>query len=243
MKKTVKTKRVPPPRHDGALELLKIVARLKDQVQKADHGPSWQEKIRACLASFDLDAYSKLKDAYFGKDEAERKAKSAARIEVLIKNPDHTDASWVEFRRQTRKKDEWFIKLYKIGRDAGEVDADEAFFHISLYSEDIAEDRADEVLMKDVEFKRINKAIDAANKKYGLKEDEVFNAADMPDDLKKLDAEYGRIREKISNASLGAVLREHGEDSMADLLLTDRAAYADRREKGRVKVHGPLPKE
>jgi len=189
--KTAKTKRTGPSapsmtkRMVGADGLLKIAARLKDQVQKADTGPGWRERTLAALA-----------------------------------DPD---------------RKEGIIRSVQIQRDAGVMDADEAVFMLSMFAGQIAEDRYD----TDAELKRINQAVDVANKAHGLPEDCVWNEDEVPDELQKLYAAWDRRADGI----LADVLREHGEAVLADLLLSDHAAFHARVEPGRAKMFGQLPKE
>ena len=118
-------------------------------------------------------------------------------------------------------------------RDAG-VDLAFAYMSICMGAEDIAADRE----KTDAGLAKISRAIDAANKTHGLKEGEYWPRGEAPDDVEKLNAAYERRVREIE----AAVLREYGENEMADALLADEDAFdAKYREPGRLAHFGPLP--
>jgi hypothetical protein len=131
--------------------------------------------------------------------------------------------------------EEGIIRCAQIQRDEGGASKEESSHRIAFMAENIAIER----IKKDKEIKRIGQAIDAAKKAYGLKDDEYWPRGEGPEDVEQLDDEWDRRFDAI----FAAVLREHGEDAMADLLITDKKAFHDLCEKGRAMTYGPLPKE
>jgi len=127
------------------------------------------------------------------------------------------------------------IQAAQIERDAGVLEADSCFYILDRFANDAADDRRED----DAELNRIGQEIAAAEKAHGLKEDEYFDDDEMPDDIEQM--EIALLRR--TDAILAAILREYGEDDMADLLLNDRDAYLDRVYSGRDKFAGPLPQD
>lgn len=125
------------------------------------------------------------------------------------------------------------IRSAQIQRDAGVMAADEAVFVIIA----MADQLTSEAMGADAELKRISKAIAAAEKKHGLKDDEYWPAGEAPKDVEKLRKAWDR-RHKELNAT---VLRRYGENDLADKLKTDKAALWDQVGKGRARIFGPLP--
>ena len=102
----------------------------------------------------------------------------------------------------------------------GKIGEDECFAGIAGFAESIA--------WEDHEINRLSKAIDEKHKEAGLAEDETWPDGEGPEDVETLraawDSRFLQLRV--------AILRRHGEDGMADLLMTDPAAFQDRVEKG-----------
>ncbi len=118
-------------------------------------------------------------------------------------------------------------------RDAG-VDLAFAYMSICMGAEDIAADRE----KTDAELARISAAIRKREKESGLKEGEFWPRGKGPDDVKALNVAFEKRCRQIE----ADVLREYGEDEMADALLADEDAFdAKYREPGRLAHFGPLP--
>jgi len=97
---------------------------------------------------------------------------------------------------------------------------DEIFAGIAHFVEEIA--------WNDPEIIRLSKAIDAKHREAGAKEDETWPEGEAPEDVEKLraawDSRFLHLRV--------AILRHHGEDGMADLILNDPDAYAGQVKRG-----------
>ncbi len=133
---------------------------------------------------------------------------------------------------------EGMLRAGQAMRDAG-VDVDFAHFSICFGVEGIADKR----ITADAELARISAAIKKREKEEGLAEGEFWPRGAGPKDVRALHAAY----EKRCRQITADVLREYGENEMADALLADEAAFdAKYREPGRLAHCGPLtvaPKE
>ncbi len=113
-------------------------------------------------------------------------------------------------------------------RERGGMDPDEVFAGLDSFIEEIA--------WEDRELNRLSAAIDAKYKEYWAmegdewpKEDEYWADGEAPEDMEKLRTAFDDRFRQLKTS----ILRHHAENEMADLLLNDPAAYADRVEKGR----------
>ncbi len=120
-------------------------------------------------------------------------------------------------------------------RDAGR-NVDFANMSICMGAEDIAADRE----KTDAGLAKISRATAKKKKGYGLKDDEYWPLNEAPDDVKALLAAFTERCRRIE----ADVLREFGENDMADALLADEAAFnAKYREPGRLAHFGNFPAE
>jgi hypothetical protein len=122
-------------------------------------------------------------------------------------------------------ENEGLIRACQIQRDAETLDAGEAFFLIYYCASCIAL----EIYETDAQLKRIVKAIEAAEKAYGLEDGEYWPIGEAPDDVEKFRAAWDRRADVI----LASVFRKHGEADMGTLLLADRASFLDQIKDGR----------
>jgi hypothetical protein len=113
-----------------------------------------------------------------------------------------------------------YILLSQTIRERKGMEEDEIFAGIDLQVEEIA--------MKDAELDRLFQVSEAKHKEAGFGEDEEWPEDSRPPEIQKLfDAYWDRFHQlKV------AILRHHGEDDMADLLLNDPDAYAEKAERG-----------
>ncbi len=111
-------------------------------------------------------------------------------------------------------------------RERGGMAPDEIFAAMDSFAEEIA--------LEDRELNRLYKASEAKHDEAGYGEDESWPEDQRPADVQRLfDAYWDRMAQlKIS------ILRHHAENEMADLLLNDPAAYAERVEKGKTLYEG-----
>lgn len=122
---------------------------------------------------------------------------------------------------------EGMMKSARILLDNGRLDPDSAFFMIASGAAHLSS-RAEET---DAELKEIERAIEDLWENY--------KGEDGADKLDELEA-----RQSIRHdAIMAAVLREHGENEVADLLLENSDRFIDRMESGMVKVLGPQTEE
>ena len=125
---------------------------------------------------------------------------------------------------------ECLINLARELREGKELGDDEGFSAIAFFLDDIAEKRKE----TDTELARISRAIDRKEKDYGLGKDEDWPPGEAPDDVEKLRAAYDARSSQIDID----VMREHGEDEMADLFLNDEKTYSFRRWRGWNRLGG-----
>jgi len=112
------------------------------------------------------------------------------------------------------------ILIAQFIRDRGGMSADEIFAHIDTFVHDIA--------LQDAKLKRLTEISEAKHKEAGYGEDESWPEDQRPADIQKLFDEYWERYDQLKVA----ILRHHGEDKMADLLVNDPDAYAARVEAG-----------
>lgn len=160
----------------------------------------------------------------------------AARIMRLSADAEPNESWRVKAKRSWAGVEDTSVGILRAGqimRDA-DIDVDFALFSICMGAEGIAADRE----KTDAGLARISRAIDAANKTHGLKEGEYWPRGEAPDDVEELNVAFERRVREIE----AAVLREYGENEMADALLADEDAFnAKYREPGRLAHFGPLP--
>jgi len=122
--------------------------------------------------------------------------------------------------------DKWenSLDLVRSVRDMRTADEDEAFFFMTFALDNLAEERK----AADAELIRLSKAIDAKYKEYGAAEDEYWPDGEAPEDMEELRTAYDERSRQID----AAVMREHGEDGMADLFLNDEKEFFRRRVRG-----------
>jgi len=171
-------------------------------------------------------------------NESEKLLGIAARIMKLSADAE-PEGSWREKVKRTlsgcENQDEGMIRAGQAMRDAA-IDVDFANMTICCGAEDIAADR----VKTDAELAKISRTIDAAEKAHGLGKDEYWPQGEAPDDVETLRAAYTKRSRQIE----ADVLREFGENEMADALLADEDAFnAKYREPGRAAHFGPLPTE
>lgn len=133
------------------------------------------------------------------------------RFEMLMETSDEDDDSAkikaAQLLRQIRPEEDDYVKQI-----------------IRMYVEMMAAER----LNDDPEIQRLREEIDRLEKdKYGLEEDEYYPIDEMPDDLRELNDQWNRRMREIE----AEILREHGEDALADLYLDDEAYKADLDER------------
>lgn len=126
---------------------------------------------------------------------------------------------------------EGLILATQIQREVGAIDADMAFHVIGLQAETIAWDGP---LQHDAELTRLGEAIQAAERAYGLAEDQYWTRGEAPQEVETLQTAWEKRAREIE----AQVLRDRGEDAMADLLLASPDEYAERMERGLRKFHG-----
>jgi hypothetical protein len=156
----------------------------------------------------------------------------AAELADQVLRADHSSsadlASWRErslAALDDPDQNEGIIRACQIQRDAGALEADEAFFYINYFINGIAED----IYCTDAQLNRIGQAVEAAEKAHGLKDNEYWRKGEAPDDVENLQAAWnGR-----ADAIIADFFRKHGEADMANLLLGDRASFMDRIKNGR----------
>jgi len=180
-KKRTKTVRKSPSKRTplsaksaGGTDLLKIAAKIREQLNTADAGPSKTERAMMAI--------------------------------------DHE----VPGNMTTGP----YILIAQSIRDMGRAGEDQFFASVASF--------VDEIAWEDREIIRLSKAIDLKHKEAGLGEDETWPDGEGPEDVEKLRTAWdSRFRQlKI------AILRQYGEDQMADLLLNDPDAFQGRVEKG-----------
>ena len=158
----------------------------------------------------------------------------AARLQAKIQSLDIRDLE-MQVRQAHTEGDEdvGILRATQILRDAGRYDQDQAFYLIFWSAERLASRRQE----ADQELNRISQLLDTIEEREGLEEDEDFRLDDLGTsaDWQALAAKWSRRVTEIQ----AAVLREHGEDDMADLLLTDPDAFRHRADVGREQVFGP----
>lgn len=132
-------------------------------------------------------------------------------------------------------KKESLLIIARENRDAGRGDKDEAFYIIYSIMEDLANERRE----TDAELAKISAAVQKKEKEYGLKKGEYWLKGDAPPDVEELEATW----EERSSLIETAIMREYGENEMADLYMADRLAFFRRIERGREKIFGPLPED
>lgn len=115
---------------------------------------------------------------------------------------------------------DWILLIQHL-QNSGKLSSDEAFAGI--------DSNVHEIAWVDAEILRLSKAIDDLYKEYGAAEDEHWPDGEAPEDMEELRAAFDRryLQLKV------AILRHHGENEMAALLLNDPSAYDDQAEKGR----------
>jgi hypothetical protein len=182
-KKTTKTVRKSPSKRTplsaktaGGADLLKIAAKIREQLNTADAGPSRTERAMMAI--------------------------------------DH------EVQGNMTAGD--YIIIAQYIRDQGRAGENQFFAAVTSFAEDIA--------LEDAELNRLYNASQAKHKEagYGDGEDETWPADKRPADVQKIfDAWWDRFDQLRI-----AILRQYGEDQMADLLLNDPDAFQDRVENG-----------
>mgnify|MGYP000924584136 FL=1 len=116
---------------------------------------------------------------------------------------------------------------------AADVDVQGNNFAIAWGCYLIAHDRME----TDPDLARISAAAKKKEKEYGLKEGEYWPRGEAPDDVEELNNKWERRTREIE----AEVLREFGEDEMADALLADHDAFLKAYwEPGRADLCGPL---
>ena len=109
-------------------------------------------------------------------------------------------------------------------QDAGLADEAACFFFKTIALDRLSEER----IMKDAELARISADIEKQEKEYGLKEDEDWPAGEAPENVEALRAVYNERCHQITID----VMREHGEDEIADLFQDNEKEYYSRRLHG-----------
>lgn len=119
-----------------------------------------------------------------------------------------------------------------------EPDSDVGFVTICW----LAEHHADAIYQTDPALEAIHHQMAAIRQRESTDWD--AEGADAPADYQALVGQWNRRLDELQavrEARFIGWLRRHGELDMADLYAHDRAAFARRREAGRVRVHGPSP--
>ena len=116
------------------------------------------------------------------------------------------------------------ILMAQFIRERGGMPPEEIFAAIDSFVEETA--------WEDRELNRLSAAIDAMYKAYGAKDDEHWPVGEGPEEFEKLRTAFD---DRFRQLKL-AILYHYAENEMADLLLNDPAAYADRVKKGQ-KIH------
>ena len=139
-----------------------------------------------------------------------------------------TDSDWIlmlQFIRDKTGGDQAFGRICQ----RLNIGPNEAFAGINSFVHKIA--------WQDGTLLQLSAAIDAKHREYGAKEDETWAEGEAPDDVEELNNKWERRTREIE----AEVLREFGEDEMADALLADHDAFLKAYwEPGRADLCGPL---
>ena len=119
--------------------------------------------------------------------------------------------------------DEIMLKAQYI-RERGGMEPDEIFAGMDCFAEETA--------WEDRELNRLSAAIDAKYKEYGAKKDEHWADGEAPEDMEILRTAFDERFRQLKVA----FFRHYSENEMADLLINDPGAYADRVAKGRPMI-------
>lgn len=130
------------------------------------------------------------------------------------------------------------LKATQMTRDAGAMDKEIAFCKIFL----MAEWLSDDFVLKDQTLEDISAEMSSIEKYHGLSDNEFWRSddPDVPEEWKALNKKWAHHHDKI----IAAILKQCGENEMANLFLNNRESFNLRFETGRCKVfkgsHGQI---
>ena len=122
------------------------------------------------------------------------------------------------------------LKAIQITRDAGSMDKDIAFCKIFL----MAEWLSDDFVLKDQTLEDISAEMSSIEKYHGLSDNEFWRSddPDVPEEWKALNKKWAHHHDKI----IAAILKQCGENEIADLFINNRESFNLRFETGRCKA-------
>lgn len=157
-----------------------------------------------------------------GKDLLKLAAAVRGQLDIADAGPSKIERASMAIQHQMEGDltDSDAIVLAQYIRDRGIIGEDEVFAGIANFAEAAAR--------KDPELNRLFQASEAKHKEAGFGEDEEWPEDSRPADVQALfDAYWDRFLQLRV-----AILRRHGEDEMADLLMNDPDAFQDRVDRG-----------
>ena len=114
----------------------------------------------------------------------------------------------------------------------------------SIIANHLAAGRAEDVADADPLLRELSGRMAAIKKREGLRDEEHFAPKNpgVPQEWLALQDQWRRRADELKDAASIVWLRRHGEDSMADLLATDKAEYERRRREGQIQLSQQSPK-
>ncbi len=157
-----------------------------------------------------------------GKDLLKLAAAVRGQLDIADAGPSKTERGLTALQHQLEGDITYSdaILMAQFIRERGGMGEDEVFAGIASFAEAIARE--------DGELNRLFQASEAKHKEAGFGEDEEWPEDNRPADVQALfDAYWDRFLQLRV-----AILRRHGEDGMADLLMNDPDAFQDRVDRG-----------
>lgn len=122
-----------------------------------------------------------------------------------------------------------FIALVRALIDGGRITVAQYACFVGSRLESVVDHRCMEGSY-DAELQPITSAMDKVRRRHGLSPEEFWLRSDEPEEFHLLDKEYTTALDR----KLVEVMREFGEDALADLVSTNRLVYEALREEGRL---------